>query len=129
MAAPAMAKVVWLRNYKKGQNQRFALQELLRNSRWHSTTLHAFSYTIKKECPKFGTLLFVIKAYFSYLRQAASPASISTGKMIADKSPSFKLSCSAEEIKPTMVGPEEHPISPAECEKCKDRGAALWTDL
>ena len=32
----------------KGQNQRFALQELLRNSRWHSTTLRAFSYARTK---------------------------------------------------------------------------------
>ncbi len=33
---------------KKGQNQRFALQELLRNSRWLRSTLRAFSYTLKK---------------------------------------------------------------------------------
>jgi hypothetical protein len=33
---------------KKGQNQRFALQELLRNSRWLPSTLQAFSYTLKK---------------------------------------------------------------------------------
>ena len=37
--------------YKKGQNQRFALQELLRNSRWLPSTLRAFSYTLNKKKP------------------------------------------------------------------------------
>ncbi len=32
----------------KGQNQRFALQELLCNSRWHHTTLLAFFYILTK---------------------------------------------------------------------------------